>query len=362
MVNLIKEVLMSSQYFVYKLFNQGSVVYVGQTISLENRIGQHRLDKVFDKVSAVEVESKEDMDGLESYLILKYQPDYNKNCNLDLAKKFSHLDYMDELFVDFHKMWKNKNDIVKYLHSKCPDLIKQPTTRGLKCVDVYQKKVHDNLSGLVIEGLEKSSKSKVEIKCYFLNGKIIIKVKGKDAGEAYTNNVVDKIKSSFVDDPFVILVYSNLNESTVIPTPYDFSYYFSGVHRFDPKASLEFYKWICSDLQSSFSFTKEDVKLKSEDIPKRLREMKKFGKVATYKKYKYLYEIHLTSEAVIRFCPASNTFRFYFGGIEEYSKMYETNDLAHAINLAYKVSTSPDCKLTPYTPMKVRNKGGYRKT
>lgn len=133
------------------------------------------------------------------------------------------------------------------------------------------------------------------------------------------------------------------------------------MHRFDPKSSLEFYKWICSDLQTTFSFTKEDVKLKSEDIPKRLREMKKFGKVATYKKYKYLYEIHLTSEAVIRFCPASNTFRFYFGGIEEYSKMYETNDLAHAVNLAYKVSTSPDCKLTPYTPMKVRNKGGYRR-
>lgn len=351
---------MASQYFVYKLFNEGSVVYIGQSTNLENRISHHRMDKIFDNVVVVEVDSKEDMDGLESYLILKYMPKYNKACNLDLAKKFSHLDYLDEVFVNFHKMCKNKKDIVKYLHSKCPDFIKHPT-RSLNGTEVYQKKVHDNLSGLVIEGLEKSTSSKVEIKCYFLNGKIIIKVKGKQSGVSYTNRVLNNIKASFIDDPYVVLVYSDLNEATVVPTPYDFSYYFSGVHRFDPSASLEFYKWISSELKTPFSFTKQDVEDRAKDIPKRLREMKKLGKVSTYKKYKYLYEIHLTSEAVIRFCPAANTFRFYYGGIEEYSKMYKTNDLSHAVNIAYKVSTSPEYKLTPYVPMKVRNKSGYKR-
>lgn len=351
---------MLSQYFVYKLLDKEAIVYVGQTTGLDNRINQHKADKVFDSVMVIEVDSKDIMDGLESHLILKYMPQYNKTCNLELAKNFSNLDYLDDMFVDFYRMLKNKNEIVKYLYSKCPELIKHPS-RSLKGTEVYKKKVYENLSGLVIEGLEKSASSKVKIKCYFINGKIIIKIKGKQAGEPATSDVLNALKTSFTDDPYVVLIYSDINEADVIPTPYNFSYYFSGVHRFDTVASLEFYKWVCSGLETSFSFTKQDVEDKSKGVSSKLKEMKKFGKVSTFKKYKYLYEIHLTSGSVIRFCPFSNTFRFYFGGIEDYSKMYEANCLSHAVNIAYKISTSPDYKINSYTPMKERNKGGYKR-
>ena len=49
---------MLSQYFVYKLLNKEEIVYVGQTTGLDNRINQHKADKVFDSVLVIEVDCR----------------------------------------------------------------------------------------------------------------------------------------------------------------------------------------------------------------------------------------------------------------------------------------------------------------
>ena len=75
--------------WVYILKQDDEVVYVGQT-SLKNgvhvRVSSHKKDKVFNSVSSIEV-SKEEMMRLETDLIIKHMPKYNKKINtVDLYK------------------------------------------------------------------------------------------------------------------------------------------------------------------------------------------------------------------------------------------------------------------------------------
>lgn len=62
---------------IYFLISGSEIVYVGQTLSLPNRLLRHKKDKEFDSYYAYECE-KEDMNELECHFIIKFKPRYNK--------------------------------------------------------------------------------------------------------------------------------------------------------------------------------------------------------------------------------------------------------------------------------------------
>lgn len=74
---------------VYKLFHKGVLVYIGSTVNIARRLASHMNTKIFDEVSVCECNTRENMASLESYLILKYLPKYNKLVNLECSRKYS---------------------------------------------------------------------------------------------------------------------------------------------------------------------------------------------------------------------------------------------------------------------------------
>lgn len=72
----------NKEVFVYFLLKNQEVVYVGQTSDGLNRIKTHYLQKTkdFDDYKTIKC-CKRDLNELENYYILKYQPKYNKQLN-----------------------------------------------------------------------------------------------------------------------------------------------------------------------------------------------------------------------------------------------------------------------------------------
>lgn len=70
--------------YIYRFKNENQeVIYIGKTIDLENRIKKHKHldDKCYEEVETVEyitLNTIDDMDIAERYLIAKYKPKYNK--------------------------------------------------------------------------------------------------------------------------------------------------------------------------------------------------------------------------------------------------------------------------------------------
>lgn len=62
---------------VYFLCHNGSVVYVGQTVSLSHRIKEHAGDKEFDRVFYILV-PRHDLDKIERFWITELKPKYNQ--------------------------------------------------------------------------------------------------------------------------------------------------------------------------------------------------------------------------------------------------------------------------------------------
>lgn len=62
---------------IYFLISENEIVYVGQTLSLPNRLIRHKKDKEFDSYYAYECK-EEVMTKLECYFIIKFNPRYNK--------------------------------------------------------------------------------------------------------------------------------------------------------------------------------------------------------------------------------------------------------------------------------------------
>lgn len=96
------------KHLVYKLVDAGEIVYVGQSIKLDLRETAHKKDKVFDEVLYTEVESTEEKDSLENYLILMYTPKYNDTIKLSKARN-----YVNKFYSNFDKIvwynWVGKN-------------------------------------------------------------------------------------------------------------------------------------------------------------------------------------------------------------------------------------------------------------
>lgn len=69
--------LFNQIYYVYFLLKDGNVVYVGQTDNILNRIKSHQKNKNFNNVAYITT-TKDKLNYLENYYIMKYEPFYNK--------------------------------------------------------------------------------------------------------------------------------------------------------------------------------------------------------------------------------------------------------------------------------------------
>ena len=68
-----------TKYYVYALWNNGEIVYIGQTTQLGFRLITHAKTKDFDEYSYFECDSETDMKAIESSLIIELQPKLNKS-------------------------------------------------------------------------------------------------------------------------------------------------------------------------------------------------------------------------------------------------------------------------------------------
>jgi predicted GIY-YIG superfamily endonuclease len=68
-------------YFLYRLYCKDSIVYIGKTNNLRDRISQHKKDKDFDSYDYY-IGNKSDVNIYELYYIDKIKPIYNKDCNV----------------------------------------------------------------------------------------------------------------------------------------------------------------------------------------------------------------------------------------------------------------------------------------
>lgn len=66
-----------SRGFIYYLMKGGSVVYIGQSVSLEPRIAQHKRDKDFDSVRFIEVSGHISLNDAEFSQIITHKPTLN---------------------------------------------------------------------------------------------------------------------------------------------------------------------------------------------------------------------------------------------------------------------------------------------
>lgn len=67
------------KYFVYCLYKDDSIIYIGSSTKLLNRLKCHAKDKDFNRVSFCELPSHSDMLDLEIYAIDKIRPPLNKS-------------------------------------------------------------------------------------------------------------------------------------------------------------------------------------------------------------------------------------------------------------------------------------------
>ena len=82
-------------YYIYKHYNSdGEVIYVGQTKDMKKRQGTHKHKEHIDKITYVEVSTREIMDLYEKYYISKYNPKFNIDCiGCDYTKYLIDLEY-----------------------------------------------------------------------------------------------------------------------------------------------------------------------------------------------------------------------------------------------------------------------------
>lgn len=67
-------------FCVYALWDDDEIVYVGQSTQLGQRITAHTKNKIFDSYSFFDCKSFDEMDAIESALIVQLKPKYNVQC------------------------------------------------------------------------------------------------------------------------------------------------------------------------------------------------------------------------------------------------------------------------------------------
>ena len=66
-----------NRFCVYALWDRDEIVYVGQSTQLGQRITVHAKNKIFDSYSFFDCKSFDEMDAIESTLIIRLRPKYN---------------------------------------------------------------------------------------------------------------------------------------------------------------------------------------------------------------------------------------------------------------------------------------------
>ena len=64
---------------VYLLYKNDTIIYVGKSKNMKNRIREHKNDKDFDSVKCIQFKDEGLINLYEPYLIQKYRPKYNKD-------------------------------------------------------------------------------------------------------------------------------------------------------------------------------------------------------------------------------------------------------------------------------------------
>lgn len=134
--DMLKESISVESYFsmgyVYFLFYEGILVYVGQTVLLGSRIKAHRKDKAFDRFSYIEVELS-DLNSVEANYINNLKPIYNSQVDSKFYKEYSYTWVKDLLLFNgaystqrkIFKRFGNElydvitNSKVGFIHNKC---------------------------------------------------------------------------------------------------------------------------------------------------------------------------------------------------------------------------------------------------
>ena len=73
-----------NQHYLYRLWLNGELQYIGQTNNMKQRTSEHRRDKLFDAVDYILVDEN-DIDKIEMYFIKKYLPPLNNSLIDNLA-------------------------------------------------------------------------------------------------------------------------------------------------------------------------------------------------------------------------------------------------------------------------------------
>ena len=89
----VLDLLRPKLHFVYKLYKNGTLVYIGYSGGVNNRLKDHLREKDIDEIALCKCPTKAIADKLENSLILSLQPEYNKVVNLRLAKLHVEWDY-----------------------------------------------------------------------------------------------------------------------------------------------------------------------------------------------------------------------------------------------------------------------------
>lgn len=66
-----------NNFCVYALWDKDEIVYVGKSTQLGQRLTAHTKNKLFDSYSFIDCKSFDEMDSIESTLIIQLQPKYN---------------------------------------------------------------------------------------------------------------------------------------------------------------------------------------------------------------------------------------------------------------------------------------------
>ncbi|MFW6281710.1 MAG: GIY-YIG nuclease family protein [bacterium] len=103
---------------IYKLIQDDEIVYIGQSLNCERRIGTHLKsdDKDFNSFEIIPCKEQE-LDELEREYINKYEPEYNKQGKAPKNRKLEGV-YLDKKQRDIiaklqEQTGKNKSEIVR---------------------------------------------------------------------------------------------------------------------------------------------------------------------------------------------------------------------------------------------------------
>ena len=120
-------------YYVYALWDESGIVYIGKTVRLLSRIEQHQTTKHFTHFSYFKAKNEEEMDLLEKKLIFEIQPKYN--VRIDSHYTLQQIRERIRTKSEYHKY--SKEFYVRNIRKKLIENgVKIETFKGKECVNI----------------------------------------------------------------------------------------------------------------------------------------------------------------------------------------------------------------------------------